>query len=245
MILAKYGSPPADQPLPFVNWPVIHLDGETLRRLEGSYRGSDSTITVQEKEGTLYLGGTQPLRPYEPTGFTTEEGARVTFHLDARGRPDEMQILDRWGYSRYPIDHSSTDDPGPNEPGWGKYTGLYTTREDGLFFFATVTIKNGYLYLAGWIGEAKLTEYKPGLFFTADGEAIIFEDDKMIYGNGAVHVRENDPYRLALAQVDTNPDDRRLSKGALTRLSAAYRAMGEQEEADALLALCAKLHPNR
>src|SRR5262245_46230601 len=55
---------------------------------------------------------------------------------------------------------------------------MYSTVKD----MASVMIKNGYLYLEGW-GGLKLTEYKPGLFFTADGEAVIFQNDRMFLGN--------------------------------------------------------------
>jgi CubicO group peptidase (beta-lactamase class C family) len=35
----------------------------------------------------------------------------------------------------------------------------------------------------GWQGDLKLTEYKPGLFFTADGESVVFQGDRMLFGN--------------------------------------------------------------
>jgi CubicO group peptidase (beta-lactamase class C family) len=41
---------------------------------------------------------------------------------------------------------------------------------------------NGYLYLRDG-GGLKLFEYKPGIFFTADGEAVIFHGDRMLLSN--------------------------------------------------------------
>jgi CubicO group peptidase (beta-lactamase class C family) len=247
MIQAKYGSVPDDRPLPGANRPTIHLAVDSLHRFEGKYRGTDNitanTLYVQEKNGALYLGETQRLRPFEPAGFTTKDGARVTFHLDDHGQVDEMCILGRWGYSRYPLDHAFRQNIGPDKAAWKRFTGIYTIREDGLFFFAAVSIKNGYLAINGWMGDALLDEYQPGLFFTADGEAVIFRKDTFIYGN-AIHVRENDPCQIAIAQADSGQLNQRLTKGALTRLRKAYQVIGEQEKANMLRALDARLHPS-
>jgi hypothetical protein len=43
-----------------------------------------------------------------------------------------------------------------------------------------VSPENGYLYLNG---RLKLIEMKPGFFITADGDAVIFEDDELSVGN--------------------------------------------------------------
>jgi len=93
------------------------------------------------------------------------------------------------------------------------------------------------------MGDALLDEYQPGLFFTADGEAVIFRKDTFIYGN-AIHVHENDPCQIAIAQADAGQLDQRLTKGALTRLRQAYQVIGESEKVNMLLALDARLHPS-
>jgi len=246
MIQAKYCSVPEDQLLPDADRPAIHLNVNTLHRLEGKYRGTDNitenTLYVQEKGGSLYLGESQLLRPFEPTRFTMEDGTRVTFHLDSQGQADEMYILGRWGHSRYPLDHAFRQEQGPDKAVWKGFTGIYTIREDGIFLFTAVSIKKGYLALNGWIGDTLLDEYQPGLFFTVDGEAVSFRKDLLIYGN-AIHVREDDPCQTAIDQADAGQLDQRLTTGALTRLREAYLAIGEQEKADMLLALDAKLHP--
>jgi len=245
MLQVKAGSAPEVPPLPPANLPTISLDRQELLRLEGFYRHAENTIPVSEKDGILFLGGSQPLRPYTQKGFVSEAGTRITFHLDKDGKSQKMQILDRWGYTCYPLDHTNADPAGPGKPEWKQWTGIYSMVEDGLFFFTAVMIRNGYIFLTGWTGDAQLIEYQPGLFFTADGEAVFFEPEKMIYGNGAIHNREDDPCQATFALIDTNPDDRRLTQGALLRLSAAYSAVGENLKADALLALDERLHPNK
>jgi CubicO group peptidase (beta-lactamase class C family) len=247
MIQAKYGSVPGERALPDADRPTIHLAVDMLHRLEGKYRGTDNitanTMYVQEKDGALYLGEAQRLRPFETTGFTTEDGTRVTFHLDAHGQADEMCILGRWGYSHYPLDHAFRLDKGPDKAAWKRLTGIYTILEDGIVLFVAVSIKKGYLALNGWMGDTLLDEYQPGLFFTADGEAVNFRKDMLIYGN-AIHVREYDSCQAAIDLADAGQPDRRLTKGALMRLRQAYLVIGEQEKANVLLALDARLHPD-
>jgi CubicO group peptidase (beta-lactamase class C family) len=245
MIAAKYGSVPEDQPLPFADWPAIRLKPDQLRRLEGYYRGGDSVVSVvsvKVKEGTLYLRETQALRPYGATEFTTADGVRVTFRLNEQGRPEEMQILDRWGYNRLPVDHTPTDDPGPDKESWRKLTGIYSVVEYGNTHFVAVTVKNGHLYVVGWMGEARLAEYTPTTFFTTDGEAVIFGDGTMTYGNAPL-VREINPHRQAFELAETAPDDEKLRHYALSTLARAYLTLQDQARAIALLTLNVRLHP--
>ncbi len=242
MIAAQLGSVPEDQPLPFANWPTIDPEPDELRCLEGVYRNGDNAVPLTIKAGTLTMGEDQVLKPYEATGFTTADGVRVTFQVDERGRPEEMQILDHWGYTRWPIDHAPGDPPGPSKETWRELVGIYTAVEYGNLRFAAVTVKNGYLHLVGWMADARLAEYTPGTFFTADGEAVIFGDGTMTYGNAPL-VREIDPHRRALDLAETDRDHRRLRQGALLGLGRAYLALEDQDSAIDLLLLNARLYP--
>jgi hypothetical protein len=242
MIAAQLGSTPEDQPLPFANWPAIDLEPDELRRLEGVYRNGDNVVAVTVKEGILTAAATQALRPYEATGFTTADGARVTFQVDERGRPEEMQLLDRWGYTRWPVDHAPGDPAGPDKEAWQQLVGIYRAVEYGNLSFVAVTVKNGYLHLVGWMADARLVEYTPSTFFTADGEAVIFRDETMAYGNAPL-VREIDPDRRAFELAETDRDHRRLRQGALIGLARAYLALEDRARAIDLLLLNARLYP--
>jgi hypothetical protein len=242
MIAAQLGSAPEDQPLPFANWPAIDLEPDALRQLEGVYRNGDNVVAVTVKAGTLTVGETEALRPYGATVFTTANGARVTFQVDERGRPQEMQILDRWGYTRWPVDHAPGDPPGPDKEEWRELEGIYHAVQYGNLQFVAVTVKNGYLHLVGWMADARLAQYTPGTFFTADGEAVIFRDGTMTYGNAPL-VREIDPDRRAFELAETDRDHRRLRQGALIGLARAYLALEDRARAIDLLALNARLYP--
>ena len=90
---------------------------------------------------------------------------------------------------------------------WGKYTGTHLLGFSGGFEFAwyakiarwvgfkapkvKVFEKDGGLFLdyhdgGSYLGEQRLVEYQPGLFFTAEGEALDFRDGRKTYRNIAL-----------------------------------------------------------
>jgi hypothetical protein len=77
-----------------------------------------------------------------------------------------------------PFNNSPDEEAGPNKKEWQDFVGEYSCAVCGSASKASVTIKNGYLYLER-SGGLKLIEYKPGVFFTADGEAVIFQGVRM------------------------------------------------------------------
>lgn len=75
--------------------------------------------------------------------------------------------------------------PGPNRPEWSEFIGQYQGPAFGIKYTTRIYLKNGYLYSSRGDGT-KLTECKPNFFFTADGEAVIFQDGRMSNGNRPV-----------------------------------------------------------
>jgi len=241
MIATKYGSIPEEQPLPFVNFPEVPIDPRSLHCLEGIFRCGSSLVSITENNGKLYLNGTQALRPYSSTEFTTQDGLRLAFYLDAHGRPAEIQILDRWQSNYFWIEPELSGNPGPNKTDWQKFVGIYWVSESSIIDYAAVSIRNGYLYISGWIGDVRLAEYQPGLFFGLDGEAVIFQKDILSYGNTR-HTWVANPYGQAIELSKTDPGSHFLTEGALSRLSKAYLDIGEQGKADAVQELNKRIH---
>jgi hypothetical protein len=72
---------------------------------------------------------------------------------------------------------------------WRNYEGEYTVTLGGGFLRAIVYVQNGYLYIRyGLLGAARglrLTEFKPGVFLTADCRAVRFHDGRMTFGDVA------------------------------------------------------------
>jgi len=80
----------------------------------------------------------------------------------------------------------SSQERGPKREAWSKFTGKYT-----MIIYGTIHVSidvkvdlDGYLHLEGWSNE-RLYEHPsmPNLFFTLQGDAVIFEQDHMLYGN--------------------------------------------------------------
>jgi len=218
------------------------VTSEELQRLSGTYRNAENGRTVRERDGALVLDGSV-LRPLGPTSFISEGGDRITFYLDTLGRPLEMQILDAFGCTQLPLDHSPSDDSGPNRPEWRRYIGMYRVVEDGLYFYAAVVVRRGYLHVIGWMGDARLREESQGLFFTADGDSVEFLDAAFLWGSGAVHTRAEDALRELTNLAEIDPRSRHLTVGTLMRLEDAYRTLGDAGSADSALELNLRLHP--
>jgi CubicO group peptidase (beta-lactamase class C family) len=221
---------------------AVPVDVEALRHVEGTYRNAENARTVRVRRNALLLDGT-PLQALAPTAFVTEGGDHVTFRLDPQGRPLEMQVLDMFGCTRLPVDHTPSDAPGPDRPEWQRHLDVYRIVEDGLDFYAAVVVRRGHLHVIGWMGDACLREYGPGLFFTADGDSVEFRDDTLVWGSGAVHTRAEAALRELTDLAGIDPGCRRLTVGTLMRLTDAFRVLGDAEDADAVLELNLRLHP--
>jgi hypothetical protein len=77
---------------------------------------------------------------------------------------------------------------GPNDSSdfevkkWKKYYGIYELFHCGLKYYLGIEELNGFLYLFSderW----RLNHYKDNIFFTADGESVIFSDQEVHYRN--------------------------------------------------------------
>jgi CubicO group peptidase (beta-lactamase class C family) len=183
MIAVKYGPLPQTESGKFTDKPIITVDTKLLQRLAGTYKLRDEMlVTFKVKEDSLYKvsGATEvKLNAHGPTEFTADRG-KYTFILDEKGRPKGVQIFGSSGVDFWPFNDGPYEEAGPNKKEWQDFVGEYSRKADGETFNVSVTIRNGYLYLdmKDW-GRFKLNEYKPGIFFTADGKAVIFQGARM------------------------------------------------------------------
>lgn len=200
MAQAKYGALPPDEPLISLNKRVISLSAEQLRRLEGTYNlGTNASapanlVIFKVEDGSLFYmekGGILKPTDYskvklEAHGATEFSSAKqiFTFRLDEAGKVAGVSVRDRASTSVafLPFNDRPDELPGSNKPVWKNYVGTYTGKVIGIPIEATVSIKNGYLYV-NWGDGLKLTEYAPNLFFRSDGESVSFRDNRMLLGN--------------------------------------------------------------
>ena len=182
MIRAKLGSLPADDPLPWTREPIITSNIEDLRRLEGSYLvGAQLTAFRLEGDRLHVVRGkrSEPLDAHSPTRFSRGPNL-YEFLFDDRGRVREVQNPGDNGVSFLLPNDSPRDPVGPAKPEWARFVGVYLARAYGLDDEVRVELKNGHLY---WNGRLKLIEYRPGLFFTADGDSVQFTEGKVGFAN--------------------------------------------------------------
>lgn len=182
MIRAKRGDLPPDEPLPWTQEPVVTPKLEELRRLEGSYLvGAQLTVFRLEGNRLHLVRGTRTelLNAHSPTRFS--RGLNLyEFLFDDRGRVREVQNPGDNGVSFLVPNDSPRDLAGLAKPEWVRFLGVYHARAYGQDVETPVTLKNGHLY---WNDRLKLSEYRSGLFFTADGDSVQFGEDTVEYAN--------------------------------------------------------------
>jgi hypothetical protein len=152
------------------------ISPQRLAALAGQYLyGSGGYMLVVSHEGRL---GTGPVEQFKPFTFVSEDvavaeyGGEPFYYKFARGPQDAPARLIRL-YDATVLDFNEgpNDVLGPDRAEWRQYEGEYRY---GVFGTPSgsveVSRRNGYLYL----DHMKLSEHEPGLFFTANGEALDF-----------------------------------------------------------------------
>jgi hypothetical protein len=162
---------------------------ERVRRLAGSYEGD---IVIGTKDGIFGLTSANtfyPLTFYADGGeivgvFSKYSELRVKPPL-GEGEPGAIVILNRLRGSCHWLDflkpEPAADKPGPNKPEWKSFLGTYKTLAWGRIFgsLVKVAVADGYLTVDGM----RCREYRPGLFFTCDGEALDFRGTAATFRN--------------------------------------------------------------
>lgn len=184
MIEAKKGSVPPNQFLAFANKPAVILEPNLLRRFEGTYKSRFNLVRFEFAEGNLFyvLGNNKTkLNAQSPTEFTMQN-RRFIFRVNAEDKPTAVMVLNPFQTEVMPFNDSPNDPAGANKSEWQPYVGDYQAKLYGNPVAAKVYLKNGYLYV-DWQGGLKLTEYQRGVFFTSEGESVVFEGNRLLLGN--------------------------------------------------------------
>jgi CubicO group peptidase (beta-lactamase class C family) len=193
LLRAKLGALPRNRPLKAGDGPTtapdIAPEAAALRRLEGTYLLYEGILARFKFEGgrLVHHDGREKLRleARGPNEFAA--GSRgYEFLLDAGGAPRGVRIRDPYydpssaenSVLYLPFNHGRGRGPGKRE--WARYTGRYAGTFIGEAAEVEVSADDGFLFLNGVL---RLTEHAPDIFLTADGEAVIFEGDRLTAGN--------------------------------------------------------------
>jgi CubicO group peptidase (beta-lactamase class C family) len=191
MLEVKFGTVPKNKPLTLAAKPTSSFDESGLRRFEGTYLLYEGVLFrfKYEKGNLFHIAGKEKLKlePYSANEFT-QGSRRYKFLLDQNGQPKGVLISDPYYDPQaaensaiyLPVNDTPGAAPGPNKPSWRRHTGKYAGTFIGGTSEVKVSLENGHLYLND---ELRLTETNPDFFITADGEAVIFNDERLSVGN--------------------------------------------------------------
>jgi CubicO group peptidase (beta-lactamase class C family) len=158
--------------------PAIDVEPSRLRRLAGQYLyGSGGYMLVEWEDGRLGVKPSNTLRPFtfvaDDEAYVDQGPARFYYLFPPAPERAAQQVVREYDATVLDYNVGADDPPGPDLAAWEPYVGKYAYRAfehpAGSF---EVHRRGGYLFL----DHMKLTEYVPGLFFTANGEALDFRE---------------------------------------------------------------------
>lgn len=81
---------------------------------------------------------------------------------------------------KYKYNDGPKNQPGLNNKSWQEYLGIYEIYSFAVKYYIALGVCNGHLYLY-FYDKYKLQQYQDNLFFTADGELLILDKDKVSF----------------------------------------------------------------
>jgi hypothetical protein len=191
MLEVKLGTVPKNKPVTLTAKPISSFDESGLRRFAGTYLLYEGVLFrfKYERGNLFHVAGKEKLKldPYSENEFT-RGSRRYKFLLSENGQPKGVLISDSYYDPQtaensaiyLPINNSPGDPHGPNKSAWRQYAGKYAGTFIGGSSEVKVSLENGYLYLND---ELRLAEAGPDFFVAADGEAVLFSNERLSVGN--------------------------------------------------------------
>lgn len=163
---------------------TVELAKEAQQNFLGNYLGRggelfeikfvDGALGMRLEDRFQKLSFTSPVDAF----LTDPSGEVAALHLEAANalRPKFLRCPGGPSFGDLDYNDGPGDAHGPDKKEWQRYVGDYHMLEWGKSLVTLkIYIKNGYVY----IDERKLiVEHEPGLFFSADGEALDFRREQ-------------------------------------------------------------------
>jgi CubicO group peptidase (beta-lactamase class C family) len=183
LLARRYGARKAR--LPVQDLSSIELRQGQLAQFAGSYVGRDFYGEIKIENGIL---GMQSASSFAPLQFTSPvdlfladpsgEAVAYRYFPEIQGEPAHLECA--IGENSLDYNDGPDDPAGPNSAAWDAIVGQYQIELWGKpAQQLSVHRKNGYLYLNDW----RLIEFRPNLFFSADGEALDFRQAEPTWRN--------------------------------------------------------------
>ncbi len=223
----------------------ISLSETHLRNLEGRYISRMLNVDFLLKNSTMTLnlrGKDIQLNAHSKTEFSSPETPIVKFRLNPNNKPQTITILDSQGsLTMCDYDHSPTDEFGPNRDEWKKFEGFYSVNFFDTIYYVAFLVENGYpKVISNWGLNSRLHEYRPSIFFTADGLVFSFENDNVIMDNSIVKRIELSLDDLEL-QIKNDPENPKFTKPSLQNLTEILKIANKLDEAEKIVTVTKKL----
>jgi CubicO group peptidase (beta-lactamase class C family) len=166
---------------------TITVASEKLQRLAGTYYALGKNmrnIVVEEGKLAVYdlYGGKQLLYPQSELEFLTENKTKFMFVIDDEDRVKTLDVLTKDSVFTLKYNEGPNDPLGPNEESWKPFLGIYEFYMNGLKYHIGLGVFNGYLHIYTF-ERIRLERYQENLYFTADGDSLILEKDRIIFKN--------------------------------------------------------------
>jgi len=187
MLSTKFGSLKPD--LQYVHKPVIQLSDMYLKKLTGTYKTGRKLVEIRDSAKKLILisgSDTSFLTANSKMEFSDAKGNEIIFHFNKNGMPAYYINVNQNDADFYIFNDAPNEKPGANKASWKALTGTYKGYNDRQEEIIKLFMKNGYLYCSAG-GPTKVSEYMPGILFTADGESIFKRNSILYLGNRAYY----------------------------------------------------------
>jgi CubicO group peptidase (beta-lactamase class C family) len=163
--------------IPAKDLPTIQPQERQLALLAGNYLGRAAPAEIKFERAILGMkvqSAFTPLQFTSPTDafIAAPDGSAVTYQYSPAGRGEAAHFECSIGENSLDYNDGPNDPAGPNSTSWDAFVGEYAIKQWGQRAQSmSVHRKNGYLYIDD---RRLIVELEPGLFFTADGEAVDF-----------------------------------------------------------------------
>jgi CubicO group peptidase (beta-lactamase class C family) len=164
---------------------AIEPQPSQLAHIVGSYIGRDFHGEIRLEGGTLGISAASSFTPLRFTSpidlFVAGPGGEaIAYRYFPATQAEPAHLECTIGENSLDYNDGPDDPAGPNSAAWDALMGRYHIDQWGKRAQQfDVHRKNGYLYLGDW----RLIEYQPNLFFTADGEAVDFRGPQPTWRN--------------------------------------------------------------
>ena len=222
-----------------------------LKRLAGLYISRMLDISIEHSDDKLKMnlrGKEITLQPHTETIFSTDEYAKIEFKLDDTGRPITIKLHDNVGNITY-LDYDSgpEDRNGMNKKEWQNFSDIYRSYYSNFCLYSTTEVRNGHLFLITSLGNKirHLEEFKPNIFFTADGQNVIFKGNKLITPMMEWEKDKEISVEKLTKLLKEDPNNKQVNKISMECLLFIYEQTKQEEKAKELKELIAQTYPEK